>query len=122
MHPRSSVTISASAFNSMLGDLSSNVVSRDYVDNILHSMAEALIVTDERGCIQTLNQATLKLTGFGEAELMGQSLSMLMNLAIREGEPNGRILQSSEQQMRSKCGTLIPVLVSCAPLSRMGGG
>jgi diguanylate cyclase (GGDEF)-like protein/PAS domain S-box-containing protein len=116
------VGLLATAFNSMLGDLGSTVVSRDYVDNILHSMAEALIVTDERGCIQTLNQAALKLTGFSETELIGQPLSVLMtDLALPVGDQSGTVLQSGERGMLSKSGAAIPVLVSYARLSGTGG-
>jgi diguanylate cyclase (GGDEF)-like protein/PAS domain S-box-containing protein len=121
VHP-DEVGLLATAFNSMLGDLSSTVVSRDYVDNILHSMAEALIVTDEKGCIQTLNQATLTLTGFSERELIGQPLNtLMMDLTIQSVGQGGPALQSGEQGMLSKSGAVIPVLVSYARLSGSGG-
>jgi diguanylate cyclase (GGDEF)-like protein/PAS domain S-box-containing protein len=101
------VGLLATAFNSMLGDLTRTVVSRDYVDNILHSMAEALIVTDDDNKIQTVNQATMQLTGFEESELLGQPLDVLMELTAPR----------DEMTMRSKIGPPIPILVSQAPLS-----
>jgi len=51
----------AVAFNRMLEDLAATTVSRDYVDNIIRSMGESLLVVDNTGSIRTANQAALSL-------------------------------------------------------------
>lgn len=114
------VGLLANSFNAMLGDLGSSVVSKDYVDNIIQSMAEALMVTDHQGRIQMVNRATLTLSGFSEAELIGQPLTMLMDLTTPDGVVENT-LHSSEQSMLSRNGARVPVLVSCAFLSGIGG-
>jgi nitrogen fixation/metabolism regulation signal transduction histidine kinase len=43
--------------------------ARKYADNILSSMAESLVVLDERGTIQTVNNATLVLLGHRARDL-----------------------------------------------------
>ena len=49
----------AVAFNQMLDRLGRTTVSRDYVDNIIGSMAECLVVVGMDGRIRTVNEATL---------------------------------------------------------------
>ena len=44
-------------------DLISTNVSKSYVDNILRSMAETLMVIDPDGTIQRVNQAAISLLG-----------------------------------------------------------
>lgn len=54
-------------------DLVSTTVSKSYVDNILRSMAETLIVIDPDGTIQRVNQAAISLLGYERGELVGRS-------------------------------------------------
>jgi len=54
---RSEVGELAEAFNSMAQQLSSNMVSRDYVENIIDSMAEGLLVVNRDGVVERVNQA-----------------------------------------------------------------
>jgi len=54
-------------------DLINTTVSKSYVDNILKSMAETLMVIDPDGTIQRVNQAAISLLGYERAELVGRS-------------------------------------------------
>ncbi len=54
-------------------DLISTTVSKSYVDNILKSMAETLIVVDPDGSVQRVNQAATRLLGYERVELVGRS-------------------------------------------------
>lgn len=54
-------------------DLISTTVSKSYVDNILKSMAETLMVIDPDGTIQRVNQAAISLLGYERDELVGRS-------------------------------------------------
>lgn len=74
------------SFNNMAEDLSNILVSKDYVDNIINSMAESLVVTDAGGRIKTVNPATLDLSGYKEEEIIGQSISSLFEEEEREKE------------------------------------
>ncbi len=53
-------------------DLISTTVSKSYVDNILKSMAETLMVIDPDGTIQRVNQAAISLLGYEHVELVGR--------------------------------------------------
>ena len=54
------------------------VASKDYVEKIISSMADALLVTKPSGIIKTVNQAAQDLFGYSEAELVGKSISMII--------------------------------------------
>ena len=50
----------AEVFNNMRNKLRRTTISRDYVDNVLGSMNEAIIVTSAKGTIKRVNEATSK--------------------------------------------------------------
>ncbi|MFC1744675.1 ATP-binding protein [Candidatus Riflebacteria bacterium] len=75
------VGILASAFNRMTEDLQKTTVSRDYVDSIIRSMNEPLLVINFEGKIQTLNEAACRLLNYTEAELLGESVELLLKNA-----------------------------------------
>ncbi|NJK73258.1 MAG: PAS domain S-box protein [Microcoleus sp. SU_5_6] len=58
--------------------LSALTASRDYVDKILRSMADALLVTTTLGTIKKANRAAQLLFGYSELELIDLPLSMIV--------------------------------------------
>lgn len=52
--------------------------AKDYIDKIITSMADALIVTTAEGKIKTINKAAQNLFGYGEEELIGESIAVLV--------------------------------------------
>lgn len=62
----------AHSFNTMMEELQKTTVSRDYVDNILQSMMDMLIVVAPDGSIRTVNAATCRVLGYAAHELVGQ--------------------------------------------------
>ncbi|MDJ0678736.1 MAG: EAL domain-containing protein [Xenococcaceae cyanobacterium MO_167.B52] len=68
----------AQSFNEMVHSLKSSTVSRSFLDNILNSMLDSLIVVNMQGEIQKVNQATLHLLGYEEEELIGIDLSSIL--------------------------------------------
>lgn len=73
-------------------DLVSTTVSKSYVDNILKSMAETLMVIDTDGTIQRVNQAAISLLGYERHELIGRSAGDL----FEEGVDVLSLLKQSE--------------------------
>jgi len=76
----------ASGINMLSEELAVSTVSRTYVDNILESMNDALIVIDPEHMIKTVNHAALQLFKYPKEEIIGQSLDLLFASAGLAGE------------------------------------
>jgi PAS domain S-box-containing protein len=105
------------AFNKMTDDLQKTTVSKDYVDNIIESMLDALIVADTDGKIRTVNKATCELLGYREEELIGHPLEMLLPAgdALGKGKRLEELiakggLTNYETSLEARDGKKIPVL------------
>lgn len=113
----------ARAFNAMATTLRATTVSKDYVDNIVDSMNEAMVVIDPSRRIESLNAATQNLLGFSEDELKGSSIDALFAEADRHPFAAtkwerflARPISNQEAEFRSKDGHQIPVSISSAPI------
>jgi two-component system NtrC family sensor kinase len=94
----------------MLGASITRQQAQDYVDNILRSMDESLIVTDPELRIRRVNPRTLRLLGYSEEELVGQPGGKVMDIE-RPGQTTG-----VERFFRTRSGQIVPVLFSSAEL------
>jgi PAS domain S-box-containing protein len=118
----------ADAFNSMTADLRSSVVSRDYVDKIINSMNDALIVATPAGVITRVNKAARELLGGRDEDYPGRSLkSLFAEASIAEGEwlenfvAAGGALSNTETTLVAASGERIPVLLSGAVMNDGAG-
>jgi diguanylate cyclase (GGDEF)-like protein/PAS domain S-box-containing protein len=62
----------AAAVNAMRTNLRSSTISRDYLDRLLSSMGEALLITDADGKVERANAAAAELFKQDEATLIGK--------------------------------------------------
>ncbi len=69
----------AEVFNNMRDKLQRTTLSRDYVDRVLSSMNEAVIVTNADGTITRVNEATTRMLNYSEEELIGQSIDFIVD-------------------------------------------
>ena len=60
-------------------ELRETTVSKDYVDNIVNSMIDTLIVVDPDGKMKTINPSTMKLLGYTEDELIDKTISKIIS-------------------------------------------
>ena len=82
--------------------------SKNYIDRIIASMAEALIVTTASGIIKTVNQFAQDLFGYTQKELINQPIRNLI--------PNDRFLETTRKLSASNPGEFIKdVEVICQP-------
>jgi len=104
--------------------------AKEFIENVLDNMADALVVTDNQGKIRRVNRATLKLLGYKEKEILGKPVNIILDLG-REKEKSSMCYPSwlakkgkvhnIEMSYINKKGEEIPVSVS-ASLMRNGGG
>jgi nitrogen fixation/metabolism regulation signal transduction histidine kinase len=74
--------ILADAFNHMARKLQETTVSKSYLDNIITSLSDALIVLTKNNTIETFNEATLSLSGYQANELRNQPLNIFLKRII----------------------------------------
>ena len=105
----------AETFNRMAADLKQSreevVSARNYLDNIIHSMIDSLIVVGPDGLIQNVNAATCSMLGY-EEEPVGQPYSRILTdppfgQLIEKG-----IIRDTEKTYITGKGTEIPVAFS----------
>lgn len=110
------------SFNRMAADLERTTVSRDYMDNIVSSMMDTLIVVSPEGSVIRLNEAACFLLGYREEELMGHPFTLVLG-----GGPGGAdngiadvlargSISNQERWYRGSDGRRIPVLFSASVL------
>ena len=112
----------ATSFNRMTAELQKTTVSKNYMDNILKSMADTLIVINPDQRIRTINRAACELLGYEETELLDQPVDFILksnkekpfnkkNLRklLKAGE-----LRNMETFYRTKDGTDIPILFNAS--------
>jgi diguanylate cyclase (GGDEF)-like protein/PAS domain S-box-containing protein len=107
----------AAVFNTMRDRLKETTISRDYVDSVLSSMNDAIIVTTESGKIKRVNKATTHLLGYEASELEDATIDFLINSNKCESlinvTPSGL---PHEAFFESKFGETIPVSYTCSVL------
>lgn len=119
----------ARSFNAMVEALKETTVSRDYVDGIIRSIVDILLVTDAEGTIQFVNEAAVAAFGCDEEQIVGESIarcfamdderlrSEIWNPLIEEGE-----LVQYETQAQRCDGTRFDVAISGARLEQTAAG
>ena len=91
--------------------------SKVYVDNVLRSMADSLLVIDANLTIGSVNPSLLELLGYSEDELIGQSPGCIFGEELAQGSIiENLLLQGSvsgvESSFLTRDGQLIPISVS----------
>ena len=97
-------------FNQMIRDLKhqrTELVHKDYVDSIIKTMTDTLIVVSPQGEIKTVNRAACELLGYDRAELLGRPFSDILS-----GDLESLAVTHAEKWYRTCGGKLIPVLFS----------
>jgi len=114
------IGILVDAFDRMRMDLSKTTVSKTYVDNIITSMLDTLIVIDSQANITKVNRSTLTLLEYNREELIGKSIHRVIadgttksKSMIDELLSKGSVV-NVEKTYVTKNGSEIPVLFSGA--------
>ena len=111
----------AEVFNNMRKKLKRTTISRNYVDNVLASMNEAIIVTSADGSIKRINDATAKMLGYTDEELLGQPLEMIVDKrksrVFEADSPSGN---PRDGFLLSKSGESVPVSYTASVISGDG--
>ncbi len=91
--------------------------SKVYVNNVLHSMADSLLVIDANLTIGSVNPSLLSLLGYQEDDLLGQSPGLIFGEEFAQGAILENLLMQGtvsgiESSFLTCDGRLIPISVS----------
>ncbi|MFL6620949.1 MAG: putative bifunctional diguanylate cyclase/phosphodiesterase, partial [Povalibacter sp.] len=106
------------ALDRMRQNLRQTTITKDYLNSVLNSMNDAVLVTSPAGTITRVNDAAVRLFGYREEEIAGKPFVTL----IAESEKENFSLESSEIETRetviaTRSGQTIPVSLSGAPIA-----
>lgn len=105
----------ADSFNTMASNLRKRTLARDYLDNIIESIHETLIVADEKGNIVGCNKAAEKLLGYKKNDLINKPLFQLFDsdhADIQKKTPQAVQNKTIETTIVANRDKKIPVLLS----------
>ncbi|MCF7917377.1 MAG: cache domain-containing protein [Candidatus Omnitrophica bacterium] len=116
------------AFKKMADNLKEATFSKDYVDDIIENMNDALLVIDKQGKIKTFNNAACKLLKANESEILNHSIDDFFNREegnidsnIKDLFSKGKYLSAVEIALKNKEGDNIPVSINGAPFRSYQG-
>jgi PAS domain S-box-containing protein len=96
--------------------------SSDYLDKIITSMADAVLVTTPAGTIKTVNRAAKDLFGYSEKELIGKPISIIVseeNLLLEASQEYllfEKLLNNVEVVCHTKSGEKVAIAFSCSAI------
>jgi len=114
----------ATSFNQMLESLDRMTIRMDYLDNIIQSMVDTVIVVNTDDTIRMANESTLNLLGYQENELTGKPVSLITNkeqqFSILNLQDDASCEEPPVRQVETgywtKDGLRVPMLFSSAAL------
>jgi PAS domain S-box-containing protein len=104
--------------------LSSLVNSKNYIDKIIASMTDVLLVTTQSGLIKTVNQAVETIFGYTQEELINQPITKLITeenflqkvKTLSPSTPN-EFLKNTEVIAKKKNNELIRISFACSAIN-----
>jgi diguanylate cyclase (GGDEF)-like protein/PAS domain S-box-containing protein len=97
--------------------------ARDYIDKIIHSLGDVLLVTTASGTIKKVNQAAGYLFGYTESELIGKSISaiainseLLRQFSQRPPEVKSESWHQVKVICQTKTGSKLTLAFSCSTI------
>ncbi len=103
------------AFNAMAARLEATTVSREYLEGIIDTMGEGLLVIGQDGTIRRANRTVENLLGYEPDSLNGEPVERIAPSLRRVASP-GRF----EAELWAKGGERVPVSVSMVEMAAFG--
>ncbi len=111
------------SFNKMAENLNKSMISREYVNNILQSMGDMLVVVNSKYDIELINRSIAETLNYSDAELVGNKLWTLISndyiSHVQELIKQGNEKSSFEAHYETKEGVEIPVILSFSQMKGM---
>lgn len=113
----------ATTFNEMASSLQKRTLARDYLDSIIESIHESLIVTDAEGLLVGMNNSAQKMLHYTKQEAIGMHITEFYDLINMQKvyDKHGNKGKTFEFNLLTKRGRRIPVLLSESELVNSNG-
>ena len=111
------------ALERMRQKLSETTITKNYLDTVLNSLSDSVIVTSPDGLIKSCNQATEALLGYSEDDLIGKPLASLVdephrsNFDLAAGGSSPAAVEARETVLRTASGQTIPVSMAASAIA-----
>jgi diguanylate cyclase (GGDEF)-like protein/PAS domain S-box-containing protein len=94
----------------MRQNLAETTITKNYLNTVLNSLSDAVLVTSPDGIVKSCNEATQKLLGYTETDLVGRPLLSFIDDVHREAfDPASSATEARETVLRTASGQTIPV-------------
>jgi diguanylate cyclase (GGDEF)-like protein/PAS domain S-box-containing protein len=94
----------------MRQNLAETTITKNYLNTVLNSLSDAVLVTSPDGIVKSCNEATQKLLGYTESDLVGRPLLSFIDDVHREAfDPASSATEARETVLRTASGQTIPV-------------
>ena len=106
------------ALERMRQKLSETTITKNYLDTVLNSLSDSVLVTSPDGIIKSCNEAAQALLGYPEAELLGKPLASFVDEAHRSAfDLTNPASEARETVLRTASGQTIPVSIATSTIT-----
>ena len=106
------------ALERMRQKLNETTITKNYLNTVLNSLSDAVLVTSPDGVVKSCNEATQHLLGYSEEELLGKPLVGFIDDAHRAAfDPSPAAPEARETVLRTASGQTIPVSMASSAIS-----
>ncbi|MBB6092590.1 diguanylate cyclase (GGDEF)-like protein/PAS domain S-box-containing protein [Povalibacter uvarum] len=106
------------ALDRMRQNLRQTTITKDYLNSVLNSMNDAVLVTSPAGVVTRANDAAVRLFGYKEEEMRGKPFITLIAETERENfSLESSAVETRETVIATRSGQTIPVSLSGAPIA-----
>jgi len=106
------------ALERMRQKLNETTITKNYLNTVLNSLSDAVLVTSPEGIVKSCNEATQRLLGYREADLVGKPLVSFIDEVHRNGfDLTSPALEARETVLRTASGQTIPVSMASSSIT-----
>jgi diguanylate cyclase (GGDEF)-like protein/PAS domain S-box-containing protein len=106
------------ALERMRQNLNETTITKNYLNTVLNSLSDAVLVTSPDGLVKSCNEAAQQLLGYTEAELIGKPLSGFIDEVHRNSfDLSPSAPEARETVLRTARGQTIPVSMASSAIT-----
>jgi len=105
------------ALERMRQKLNETTITKNYLDTVLNSLSDAVLVTTPEGIVKSCNEAAQVLLGYPESDLLGKPLVSFIDDAHRNAfDLSNSAPEARETVLRTASGQTIPVSMASSAI------